>query len=351
MQFLYEYLQTPFSREQLLNAVWSMEEPTDRTVDDHIYRLRKKLKPLQEFYTLDTIRGFGYQLTSRTKTHTHAFDITMSLDPEFQQATSSLVSMYRLYGNGQAIETLLNDQNLGIQLPTEDIVNIHFMKGDFAFMANPHGAPFADRLMFLLYMLEILDGKDTVFYYEKAIQQNSFTQRTAYEARILLPLYLYLKSEEWTKLEAAIAIAEQEIKGADHGFYPFFHNFKLMYGMATGKDEYSKEQIEVLDAIFETRPYMREKGIYYILLGIFNLLKGEQKEGGKWLQDGFSIIKHSLFVSHFVFGLDLLRFFLRRGLNAPFWNQYLEKNMRQVKAEHDEEAMKADILKQLKANL
>lgn len=41
LEYLYEHLQQTFSRNQLLDAVWPLESPIDRTVDDHIYRIRK----------------------------------------------------------------------------------------------------------------------------------------------------------------------------------------------------------------------------------------------------------------------------------------------------------------------
>lgn len=44
LQFLYERRGQAFSREQLLDRVWVLEYPVERTVDDHIYRLRKKLR-------------------------------------------------------------------------------------------------------------------------------------------------------------------------------------------------------------------------------------------------------------------------------------------------------------------
>ena len=54
-----------YSRTQLLDHVWGtgtfIEE---RTVDVHILRLRKNLKPFAADSLLDTVRGAGYKLTS-----------------------------------------------------------------------------------------------------------------------------------------------------------------------------------------------------------------------------------------------------------------------------------------------
>lgn len=43
LRFLYDNRNRAFSRDGLLEQVWPMEHPVDRTVDDHVYRLRRKL--------------------------------------------------------------------------------------------------------------------------------------------------------------------------------------------------------------------------------------------------------------------------------------------------------------------
>ncbi|MGE5594594.1 MAG: sensor domain-containing protein [Hyphomicrobiales bacterium] len=50
----------PFSRDELLDRIWKNEyEVTDRTVDTHIQRLRKKLGPQSE--AIQTVWGIGYR--------------------------------------------------------------------------------------------------------------------------------------------------------------------------------------------------------------------------------------------------------------------------------------------------
>lgn|SRR5690554_599566 len=54
-----------FSREQLLNRVWgSTVYVEDRTVDVHILRLRKALKPAGLNHLITTVRGSGYRFAS-----------------------------------------------------------------------------------------------------------------------------------------------------------------------------------------------------------------------------------------------------------------------------------------------
>ena len=60
-QLLYLLMKNPgriFGREQFLDSIWSDTNVTDRTVDVHITRLRKKLGPYGRF--LITRKGYGY---------------------------------------------------------------------------------------------------------------------------------------------------------------------------------------------------------------------------------------------------------------------------------------------------
>ena len=55
-----------FSREQILDAVWGVNTYLgDRTVDVHILRLRKLLKPHGAAGMIKTVRGAGYRLSRK----------------------------------------------------------------------------------------------------------------------------------------------------------------------------------------------------------------------------------------------------------------------------------------------
>ncbi len=66
LSFLMKNPERVYSRSQLLDHVWGpgtfIEE---RTVDVHILRLRKSLKPVGADTLLDTVRGAGYRLTTK----------------------------------------------------------------------------------------------------------------------------------------------------------------------------------------------------------------------------------------------------------------------------------------------
>jgi DNA-binding response OmpR family regulator len=64
LRFLHERVGQPVSREELLNKVWGVDaNPTNRTIDNFIVKLRKKIeeKPDKPEHIL-TVYGFGYKL-------------------------------------------------------------------------------------------------------------------------------------------------------------------------------------------------------------------------------------------------------------------------------------------------
>jgi len=68
-RLLYFFMRTPeriHSRSQLLDQVWGQSTFIDeRTVDVHILRLRKILKPFQCENMIKTVRGIGYRFTEK----------------------------------------------------------------------------------------------------------------------------------------------------------------------------------------------------------------------------------------------------------------------------------------------
>jgi DNA-binding response OmpR family regulator len=64
LRLLHERLGQPVSRDEILNKIWGLEaNPTNRTVDNFIVKLRKKLErsPDKPEHIL-TVYGFGYKL-------------------------------------------------------------------------------------------------------------------------------------------------------------------------------------------------------------------------------------------------------------------------------------------------
>ena len=64
LRLLHERLGQPVSREEILQKIWGVEAgPSNRTVDNFIVKLRKKIEPSPDKPEhILTVYGFGYKL-------------------------------------------------------------------------------------------------------------------------------------------------------------------------------------------------------------------------------------------------------------------------------------------------
>ena len=61
-RYFFQHPSQIFSRQDLLDAVWGMDSGIEeRTVDVHIRRLRRVLKPMQLDKQIQTVHGAGYR--------------------------------------------------------------------------------------------------------------------------------------------------------------------------------------------------------------------------------------------------------------------------------------------------
>ena len=67
LEFFMTHADRVYSRSQLLDYVWGRNMYVEeRTVDVHIVRLRKLLKPLDCDQMIQTVRGYGYRFSAKT---------------------------------------------------------------------------------------------------------------------------------------------------------------------------------------------------------------------------------------------------------------------------------------------
>jgi two-component system phosphate regulon response regulator PhoB len=68
LHFLMTHPERVYSRSQLLDNAWPNDSfVEERTVDVHIRRLRKLLEPSGHDRLVQTVRGAGYRLSTRTR--------------------------------------------------------------------------------------------------------------------------------------------------------------------------------------------------------------------------------------------------------------------------------------------
>jgi len=147
LQFLFENLNRTFTRGQLLDRVWPLEYPVERTVDDHIYRLRKKLKHWDGI-AINTVRGYGYSLTV---SEARRMDNPSMHDQAMKETISGLFKKYHLFGQGKSMLALSTQQDvLGFEVDPFYRMYIHFIQGDITWFTSDNGIPVRERLYWLL---------------------------------------------------------------------------------------------------------------------------------------------------------------------------------------------------------
>ncbi|WEG17888.1 winged helix-turn-helix domain-containing protein [Alkalihalophilus pseudofirmus] len=309
LHFLYRHPNQVFSRDKLLDAVWGEGTPTDRTVDDHIYRVRKKLGTLKSGIKINTFRGQGYCLIKGSSN-----EKTLKIeDPQFEEISESLLYTYHLYGNGQAIKSLLNNPAFGIEPPSSLRMPLAFMAGDYRSIIYDSSISFKEKSLFLLWVNLLLEGaKPACEYFNQVYTKQLFTPLQQPEFDTLSRILFLLLSRNFDKALEAIVFTEGKITSSNDGFYPFFRITKLMYAICMSDQREIDEEKALLKVFFTEKPYLREKGIFLIVTGIKELIETKKRSGLALIEEGIEIVEHSQFNSHMGLAIAIMRFFLEK---------------------------------------
>ncbi|WP_175615955.1 winged helix-turn-helix domain-containing protein [Piscibacillus halophilus] len=348
LQYLYQHANQAFTRDQLLEAVWPLEFPSDRTVDDHVYRLRKKLKGWEHVLTVETVKGYGYKLVI----HINEPKSLLSHDPEFKQLTMNLFSKYHLYGHGNALNTLTTQNELGVEF--EDMkIYLSYMRGDIWECVHSNELAFSDKALYLFFIYTfITTKKDKVIdYLEKALDQKVFSELTVEEATILLPTMIYILTDHLDRAHRQLTFAENQITDENHGFYPFHQLIRMMYSLSTGNDECFIEKKKHMDEFFKHKPLQRELGIFYLIKGLFLIKKQQYEMGQEDIYKGLQITQQTQFKSHIMLFHRLCLFYLEHYIEDSKLETEFRKNWNQMAMEYDFRKLEQEIEKQIKQNL
>ena len=129
LKFLYDRRGQVFARAQLLDHVWPSQYPDERTVDDHVYRIRRKLVRLPQLAVV-TVRGYGYSLRMAGGSEMPNPSVH---DEETRTSIQGLFRKYHLFGQGRSILTLAAQQDaLGIEVDDFYAVYMRFIRGDWS---------------------------------------------------------------------------------------------------------------------------------------------------------------------------------------------------------------------------
>lgn len=298
LQFLNRNQERTFSREQLLDKVWPLEYPVERTVDDHIYRLRKKLASLQGLH-IKTVRGYGYSLSMQDSTAMKIVNPTTK-DAELHDTMRELFGKYHLYGQGRSMLTLSRQQDiLGYTMDPFYSVCIHFVQGDLEWLLNTREAEMPERLYFLL-LFYIFTGepKLKLAFCEQVLEKNILPMPQHKELEILNILDLYVLAGEPHKALERLKLTHKVIAEPDFvDFIPATSITEMFVHIVAGTaDEELEQMAEGIAELLLAKPFLREIGSYHVVKGLWYLRRKAWKEAERLLDEGLQVLDRSGFV-------------------------------------------------------
>ncbi|MGG1629741.1 winged helix-turn-helix domain-containing protein [Rossellomorea sp. NRS-1567] len=299
-----------FTRDELLEAVWTREEPTDRTVDDHIYRVRKKLKPLSSIMSIETIRGVGYKLKIRETVRENV----LLQDDEVSSSMAMLFRKYHLYGQGDALKLLEENQSvLGFELEIQNRLYLQFMKGNFKWIAESSDLPFWDRCYYLLHIYSYIaeDKNKCLEYFTKAMVNPNIPvdHRTEMEMLNRLPLLVFtgqLEDAEILLAQSKKAVHEKKVVG----FIPLLSFIELYILLSKKDDDRITGRLMEMEKELQHYPFLRERATFMIIKGIASLYKGDRIRAKHFFDRGLDQFSQARYVPGLFISLNTILYYL-----------------------------------------
>ena len=309
-KFLYHNPSRIFTRDELLDAVWPMETPIDRTIDDHIYRVRKKLKPLASVINIITVRGQGY-LLSINKVQENP----LIKDQEVSSSVINLFKKYHLYGQGDALKLLDENQAmLGFKVDLPILLYLHFMKGDFSWFLEQKDIPFWEKCYYYLHIYSFieLDKKKCLDYFTYAIAAKELPEYHRLEITLLNRLSLLIFTKQ---IDEAINLLIQSKKviytKKIDSFIPILSITEGYLAFIQGDIRLIEESLDEIKKILLKYPYLREKASYSVLEGIYHLAKNNEDKAEHCFNDGFQLFREAKYIPGVLINMNIILFFLK----------------------------------------
>ncbi|MFU1795103.1 winged helix-turn-helix domain-containing protein [Paenibacillus azoreducens] len=288
LEFLYRNRGKAFSREQLLDQVWPMEYPGERTVDDHVYRLRKKMKPWSGKIQLITMRGLGYSLTIK---ETPGLSVPSLTDSGLQKQIGQLLDTYLLLGQSQSMLALVNQQELlGVNISPSHQMFLRFVRADLDWFLESD-AEDRDKLYWLLmfYYSFYMEPEKSLDYFERTIESRILPFEMDRELKVLNILGLYADNgrveEDLQRVQEAYRIIEKE-QGELDTFKVHIAMSEMHIHLVAGSIPEAKRCSKQIEDMLADAPYLREISAYHGLCGKLQLLQGRRQEAAAAFEYG-----------------------------------------------------------------
>ncbi|WP_342564607.1 winged helix-turn-helix domain-containing protein [Paenibacillus sp. FSL R7-0345] len=335
LEFMYRNKGRTFTRGQLLDKVWPLEYPVERTVDDHIYRLRKKLRPFSGL-ALQTVRGSGYSLSLPEPAAVPLVNPTTH-DPELREAMREVFSKFHVYGQGKSMLSLAGQKDtLGYALDPQVAVTLHFVQGDLEWFMHTEEVPLKDRLfhLFVFYMFTG-DPKRKLAVCERVIEAQVMHERDQLELDILTILDLFIVAGVPERALARLPRSYQAISERGYkNFVPVTMITELFAHLAAGSENDVLSRLdEAIGQILQEKPFLRETGNYKLVKGLWHLRENRPAEAEQLLDEGIEVLERSGFIPLRLYGFYRIYYYCRLYLPPHVLHRKYERRFTEAMEE------------------
>ncbi|WP_052401044.1 winged helix-turn-helix domain-containing protein [Oceanobacillus jeddahense] len=344
LSFLYQNEGHGFSRSELLDAVWENEFPVDRTVDDHIFRLRKKLNSVKEVINIKTIRGYGYSLEIKKP----ALRGPIAHNQKINNLSQQLLSTYQLYGYGQALKIFQqNNDDLGV-LQSEETQQLSWLTNpSLLSIVQDRSIPFKQKsLLYIhLYLITSENPKKTLKYFNQIKNQGYFSKVNKNEAATLTPIFINIMCNQYEK--ATQLVEDAKVIPPTDGFYPSIQLFKLMLFIQLNDKTAIQTLSNQLEMYFKDFPFQREMALYQMLQGMIHIQNREAMKGKELVYLGLQAAKDTGFFLHYL-NVFFIAVVLLKAIEGGFIYSQLQNEWGRLRKQYRLELIKKEIEKQFK---
>ncbi|MEJ8546328.1 winged helix-turn-helix domain-containing protein [Brevibacillus borstelensis] len=345
LRFLYTRRNQVFRRTDLLDLVWGRDEaPTDRTVDDHVYRLRKKLRRWKHLLAIETVRGIGYKLTWKEPKRQNLLEN----NPELREHVRHMLEMYHGLGMGAAMQTLsANKDVLGIELDPFYAVYLRFVTGDFRWFLTTPDLPFSEKLFYLAHLYFITEDEPVkILDLFKRILDGKERLPGLWEAELEINMIsLLVEAKRWQQAEGQLQKVAEIVAGIQSPSYTLTYLFQRVCYLLDRQDVAEAEiAMKEAKAWLAEKPMQREQGMLVVFEAMWQYLQGQREAGRLSMDKGVEILQQTRFVPHYLFAIRKIdRFFQTFPLDSA-WQQKYQKEWERVCAEYQFPALKRQLL-------
>ncbi|MFF2889360.1 winged helix-turn-helix domain-containing protein [Paenibacillus sp. NPDC057967] len=311
LRYLYEHAGRSFSRDALLEAVWPLEEPSDRTVDDHIYRVRKKITAWSHLLQIETIRGQGYKLVRHSAARG---DSPLLQDDQFAADVNRMFSKYHSLGMGAALQ-LLSAHREVLSLPGDPYydVYLHFVRGDFEWLLATDSINSWQKAAYAVFIYSALQSEPTVSipYFEGLIAKGKMLSPAWRIDLRLNAVILYIEAGMLDKAREELDAIRDDIAELNSPSFTAVFILKEMYlHIEEGQLQEAAVKLGACEELLALHPIQRERGACLVAKAMLHYRDGDIRSARQALDDGIEITRRTQFIPHLLANLRLVLSFL-----------------------------------------